>query len=133
MHSLKLTRLALGAPPEIAGAGVLQVGTGDRIEAARPVEARGDLMGDRFVLPEAGLAGGADRVFVQSHRLHLSTFDAGDLGANERRAIAEILWAALGPRLELSVVGYDRLHEFGPLTGVRLVILGGMCERAVEV
>src|SRR5215469_18476182 len=52
VRSVDLPDLAVGAPAQIAVAGVSQIGVGDRLETARRVEPRSNFMCDSLVLDE---------------------------------------------------------------------------------
>ena len=73
----------------------------DFLEAARRVEARGELVGERLVVDKAVCAGRADGLFVEALGIELAAFDPGDLRADQRGAVLEILRAILRPDLEL--------------------------------
>ena len=102
---VELPHLAIGSPAQIAVAGVPQIHMGNLLEATRRVEARGEFVGERLVVDKAVGAGRADGLFVEPLGIELAAFDAGDLRADQRGAVLEILRAILGPDLELSVVG----------------------------
>ena len=64
---------------------------------------------------KAVVAGRADGLFVEALGIELAAFDAGDLGADQRGAVLEILRAVLRPDLELLVMGGQRLQMRWPL------------------
>src|SRR5215813_9799283 len=97
MEAIELAQLAVGIPAQIAAAGVPQIELRDLLEAAPRIEARGQFIGQSFVLNEALLARGADGLLVESLGFQLAAFEAGDLGADQRRAGLEILGAVLRP------------------------------------
>ena len=82
----------------------------DLLEAARRVEARGELVGERLVVDEAVGVGRADGLFVKMLGVELAAFDPRDLRADQRGAVLEVLRAILRPDLELSVVGGQSLE-----------------------
>ncbi len=84
-------------------------------------------------MDEAAVARGADRLLVEAHRRLAVALDARDLGADERRAVAEVLRAVLRPHLELLAVGDERAEVLGPLVVRRGVVAGRARERAIEV
>ena len=100
VEGVEVAHLAVGSPAEVAGPGLPQVGVGDRRGAARGVEAGGDLVGDRLVVDEAVRARGRDGALVEVHGVELASFDAGDLGGDEERAVLEVLRAGGGPAAE---------------------------------
>ncbi len=60
--------------------------------------------GNAFVLDETALARQADGLLVETLGVERSLFDAGDLGADQRRAVSEILGAVMRPYLKLPVM-----------------------------
>ena len=68
MELIELPHLAIGAPTEVAVAGIPQIAMRDLLEAARRIEACGKLVGERLVVHEAVVAGGADGLFVEALR-----------------------------------------------------------------
>ena len=53
---IELPDLAIGAPAEITGPGVPEIGVGDGLEAARRIEPRGKFVAKALVLHEAAVA-----------------------------------------------------------------------------
>ncbi len=98
---VELLHLGVGAPAEVAGAGLAQVGVGGREQAARAVKPRGELAGDGLVLDEAALSRRGDGLLVEPHRLRFLPAEPGDLGADQGVFVEEVLGAARGPRAEL--------------------------------
>src|SRR6516165_6111857 len=86
------------------------MGMGTGLEAARSVEARGQLVGERLVLNEPIVAGRTDGLFVEAHRIKLAPFDARDLRGHECGAVLEILRTVLRPNVELPVLSYQSLE-----------------------
>ena len=103
-----------------------------RLIAAGKIELRSKFVRNALVLSEAVLARRSDGLFIQTLGLRLPTFDAGDLGANQCRAVPEILGAILRPGLELLVVGGECLPILGPLLGRCRVVLCSPRERVIE-
>ena len=122
---VELPHLAVGAPAQIAVAGVPQIHVRDLLEAARRVEARGEFVGERLVVNEAVGARRADGLFVEALGVELAAFQAGDLGADQRGAVLEVLRAILRPDLELSVVGGQSLQMLLALVGGCGIAAGG--------
>ena len=104
MDRVELPHLAIGSPTQIAVAGVLQIHTGNLLEATRRVEAGGELVGERLVVNKAVGAGRADGLFVEALGIELTAFDPRDLGADQRGAVLEIVRAIRRPDLQLPVV-----------------------------
>src|SRR3954447_25791423 len=94
---IELPYLALGAPAEITIPRLAQMGVGGCLGAARVVEPGGRLIGDRFVLNEAVIAGRANCLFVETHGVAFAAFDPGHFRAYQCRTIVEILRAILRP------------------------------------
>ena len=100
--------MPVGAPAQVAVAGIAHDrASANWLEPARPVEARGTLVGDRFIVDKAILARRADGLFVQTFGIEVAALQAGDLGADQRGAVLEILRAILRPDLELLVMRSD--------------------------
>ena len=102
----------------------------DVIEATGRVEARRQFVAKRLVLDEAIDAGRADALLIEPHRIDVTAFQARDLGADQCRAVFEILRALPGPDLELPVMG-------GQSSEMRVLLVGsvtncGMRQSAVE-
>ena len=89
IHLVELPHLAVGAPTEVAVRGRRADRRGDLLEAARRVEARGKLVGERLVVDEAVRAGRADGLFVEALGVELAALDAGDLRADQRGAVSQ--------------------------------------------
>ena len=110
-----MPHLALGAPTQIAVAGVPQIGLGNRLEATRRVEAGGQFVGERLIVNEAVGAGRADGLFVEALGIELAAFEARDLGADQGGAVLEIVWAIRRPELEVPVVGGQCVEMLLPI------------------
>src|SRR5215470_18402281 len=104
MPLLQLPHLAIGAPTPVAVARILQMQLRDLLEPTRRVETRGELVRDSLVVDESVAAGRPVGLLVQAHRIEIATFDAGDLRADQRGAVLEILRAMLGPLSQLPVM-----------------------------
>src|SRR5258707_2321633 len=104
MKLFELPHLAIGSPPQIAVAGVLQIHSRDLLEATRRVEARGQFIGERLIVNKAVCASRADGLFVEALGIKLPAFDPRYLGADQRGAIFEVLRAIVRPGLELFVM-----------------------------
>ena len=95
---VELPRLAIGAPAQVTVARLSQINVREIFETARPVEARGQFVGDRLIVDEAVGARRADGLFVEPIGVELAALDARNLGADQRGAVLEIL-RAVPPRL----------------------------------
>ena len=84
-------------------------------------------------MDEAVGARRADGLFVETLGIELAALDAGDLGADQRGAVLEILRAILRPDLELPVMRSHSVEVLLSLAGRRRVAAGGPGQRAVEV
>src|ERR1700676_259478 len=89
MKLFELPHLAERAPAQVTAPRPPQIRVGDRIEAARRVEARGQLMGQALVLDEAVLACRADGLFVEALGVQFALFQTRDLAANTSRPVGE--------------------------------------------
>ena len=116
MKLFELPHLAERAPAKIAAPRIPQIGVGDRLEAARRVEPRGHLMGQTLVLHETMLAGRSNGLLVQTHRIGVSPFEAGDLGRHQRVLVGESRRIVVGPLAQLFPV---RRQEFAPHCSAR--------------
>ncbi|XXZ26834.1 hypothetical protein WME89_26585 [Sorangium sp. So ce321] len=68
-------------------------------------------------MDKSAFARGADGLLVQMLRFVPFAADARDLGADQRRAIAEVFRAARSPGLDLPVMGDERREVLRPLVG----------------
>ncbi len=130
---IELPNLAIGSPAGIAGAGLAQIGLGELVKSARPVEGGGALIGDRLVVNESVASGRADCLLIQTLGLELAAFETGDLGADQRGAVLEVLLAVLSPLLELAVVGGQSLEMAATLRRAGCVAECGPHQRGVEM
>ena len=105
MKLFELPHLAIGSPTQIAVARVLQIHTGNLLEATRRVEAGSEFIGERLIVDKAVGAGRADGLFVEALGIDFPAFDPRYLGADQRGAVLEIVRAIRRPELELPVVG----------------------------
>src|SRR5262249_41069222 len=103
MQLLELPHLAIGSPAQVAVTGVSQAQVRDPGEPTRPVETGGELVGYRLVVDEAVRASRVRGLFVQAHRVEITTLDAGNFGANQGRPVLEILRTMLCPEFELPI------------------------------
>src|SRR5215831_17300397 len=101
MELIELPHLSVGAPSQIATPRVSQVEMCDFVEATRRVKASGQLVGERLVMNKAVYACRRDGALVQLHRLERPSLDTGDLGADQRCTILEVLQAILREGLKL--------------------------------
>src|SRR3979409_480054 len=125
--------LATGSPTQIAVAGVLQIHTGNLLEAARRIEAGSEFIGERLVVNKAVGAGRTDGLFVEALGIELLAFDPRDLGADQRGAVLEIVRAIRRPDLELLVMRSDSVQVLLPPAGRNRIAAGGSRQRVVEV
>src|SRR5215510_2959538 len=98
---VELFYLAIGSPTEVAVPGFAQIRIRDSVERARRVKAGGGLVGNRLIMDESVCVRGADRLFIEPHRVELAAFYSCDFRANQGGAIFEILGAILRPNCEL--------------------------------
>src|SRR5258706_8425969 len=93
MKLFELPHLAIGSPTQIAVAGVLQIRTGNLLEATRRIEAGRQFIGERLIVNKTVGASRADRLFVEALGIKLPAFDPRYLGADQRGAVLEIVRA----------------------------------------
>jgi hypothetical protein len=129
---IELPYLAERTPTEIAIAGVSKIRVCARLKAAGEIELRSEFVRNALVLSEAVLARRSDGLFIQTLGVQFPAFDAGDLGADQRRVIPEILGAILRPEIDLLVVSGECLQILGPLLGRCKVVLCRPRERVKE-
>jgi hypothetical protein len=113
--------------------GVSQVRMGDRFKTTRRVESRGQFVGERLIMGKAVGLSRADGLFVEALGIEFAAFDPGDLGADQRGAIFEILRAIFRPYFQLSVVRGQSLEMLLSLVGRCGVPGCGAGQRAVKV
>src|ERR1700687_5985745 len=99
-----LWSMALCSPTLKAVGGVLQIHTGNLLEAARRIEAGSEFVGERLIVNKAVGASRADGLFVEIHRVNVAAVDASNLRADQRGAVLEIVRAVRRPEQELPVV-----------------------------
>src|SRR5260370_2554613 len=133
MMLLELPHLAIGSPAKIAVAGVLQIHTGNLLEATRRIEAGSEFICEALIGNKAACAGRADRPFVEVHRLNVAAVDAGNLGVDQRGAGFEILRAILRPYFELPLVGGQSLDMLSTPVGGRGIAGRRLAKRTIEV
>src|SRR5262245_20128889 len=109
MKLIQLPHLAVGSPTQIAGPGLPQIGVCDSREAASRVEASRKLVGDRLVVDKAVGTRGRDGALVEVHGIERPSFDTGNLSADQRSTVLEVLRAVRRPALKLSLVTLKRL------------------------
>ena len=114
---VELLYFSVGSPTVVAVPRIPEIGVGERLEAARRVKARGDLIGERLIMDKAVRAGRTDRLFVQALCIQLSAFDARNLRPHQRGAVFEILRAMFRPYLELFVVNSESIEMLPALVG----------------
>ena len=119
---VELLHLAERAPAVVAVPRVAEIRVGNRLEAARQVEPRGHLMGQRFVLDEAVLASRLNGLLVQTHRVDVAAFDAGDLSQHQHVLVGERRRIVFGPLAQLFPVRRQEVAPPGLLVGRRVLI-----------
>src|SRR5262249_15703221 len=91
MELIELLHLSVGSPSYIALSCVSQVEMRDLLESARGVEAGSQLVGERLVVDEAVCACRHDGALVEVHSIERASLDPGDLSADQRCTILEVL------------------------------------------
>ena len=94
---VELGDLGQRSPAGVATAGLRKVDVRQLFETAKVVELGGQLAGERLVLEEAALRGGADRLVKETHRLHVVAFEARPFRRDQGMLMRERRRAALGP------------------------------------
>src|ERR1700730_3545971 len=133
MKLFELPHLAISSPTQIAVAGVLQIHTGDLLEATRRIEARSQLVGERLIVHKAVCAGRVDGLFVEALGIELAAVEAGNLRADQRGTVCKILRAVLGPFLKLAVMRGQCLQMPGPLRIAGCAAERGPRQRGIEM
>ena len=113
----ELPRLAIGSPTQIAVACVLQIRTGNLLEATRRIEAGSEFIGERLIVNKAVGASRADGMFVEALGIEFPAFDPRYLGADQCGAVLEIVRAIRRPDFELSVMGSQSCDVLLALVG----------------
>src|SRR6516164_8969469 len=104
MELIELPHLSVGSPSEITPACISQVEMCDLLESTRRVKARSEFVGERLVVDETVCACRRDGALVEVHGIERASLDPGNLSADQRGAVLEVLWAVLHPEFELTVV-----------------------------
>src|SRR6266436_3505208 len=107
---VELSHLPDGSPTEVAIACAPQIQVRDLPEPTRRVKARGQFVSERLIVNKAICAGRADRLLVETLSIELAALDPGDLCADKRSAVLEILRAVPRPNVKLVVVGFQGLE-----------------------
>src|SRR5438128_1506249 len=115
MRLFELPHLPAGAPAQIAVPGVAEIGVSDRLEAARSVEARSELVRERLVLDETVLPRQPDGVFIQALRVQMPVLGPRELGPDEREAVSIVVGTVVGPELELLQLLREEAGKLLPL------------------
>ena len=97
MALVQLCDLAECPPAEVTAARAAEIVLGYRVEAARRVEPRSELVGHGLVLDEIVRVRQPDGIFVQALGVQLPAFEARDLRGDQRHTVREILGAVLCP------------------------------------
>src|SRR5262249_19732364 len=108
MELIELPHLSVGAPSQIAPPCVSQVEMGDLLEAARRIQAGGQLVGECLVVDKAVCACRPDGALVQVHGLKRASLDTGNLGSDQRCTILEVLRTIRCRGLKLLPVSRER-------------------------
>src|SRR5262249_14067806 len=130
---IELPHFAVGSPPDIALSRLSQVQIRDLREPARRVEAGSQLISKRLVVDKAVCACRRDGALVQVHGLEWASLDTGNLGADERGTILEILRAIRRPCPKLSLVPPNCFSLLGASVEADGIALCGPSQRGIEV
>src|SRR5580693_9488352 len=107
VQPVEMFYFSVGSPASIALPRIPEIGVSECIEATSGVEARGDLIGERFIVDKAIRAGRTDRPFVQLNGIESSSFDARNFCPDQCGAIFEILRAKFGTNCQLFVMSSE--------------------------
>jgi hypothetical protein len=120
---LKLPHLAIGPPACVAVPGIPHVKIRDLLEAVRCVEARGEFVGDSYVVDKTARM---DRVkcSLAVHCIKIMALKAGNLSADERSAVLKILRAIRRPQQQLLVMLGHNIQVLLPLSGCHGITAG---------
>src|SRR5215813_13819472 len=133
MKLIELPDLSIGAPSQIAPPCVSQVEMCDLVEAARRVEAGSQLVGERLVVDEAVCACRRDGALVQIHGIERASLDAGNLGADQRCTILEVLRAIRRPGPKLPLMRAKCFSMFGVRVGSYGFASCGAAQASIEM
>ena len=118
----ELPDLALGAPAEITGLCVPQIGVADRLEAARSVEPRSQFVSQTLVLHETVLARRSNGLLVETHGVGVPPFEAGDLGRHQGVFVGERRRIIFRPFAQLFPMRRQQVAPLGLVVGRRVLI-----------
>ena len=119
-------------PTQVAIPGVSKIRICARLIAAGEVELRSEFVRNALVLSEPVLPRRSDGLLIQALGVQFPAFDAGDLGADQRHAVREILRAILRPEIDLLMVGGECFQILGPLLARCKVVLSRPRERVIK-
>ena len=91
----------------------------DLLEATRRVKAGGQLMRERLVVDKAVCACRRDGTLVQVHGIERASLDAGNLSADQRCTILEVLRTIRRPAPKLLFVRPKRFSVLVVVVGAR--------------
>src|ERR1700743_3528979 len=127
----ELPHLAERAPAQIAAPRLPQTGMGDRLDAARRVEARAHLMGHALVLHEAVLASRLNGALVQTHGVGVPPLEPGDLRRYQGAFVAKGGWIVLSPHAQLLPMGRKEVAPPSLLVGRSVLVERRHCQRRI--
>src|SRR5262249_50962728 len=119
-------------PAKITVARVAQTVLRDALETTASVEACGKLVGERLVMDEAIGPRQALGALVEIHRLERAAFQPGDLRADQRGAVSEILRAMLRQDFELTAAARHCLEVPFAFAGLGGIAGSGVGKRGEE-
>src|SRR5258708_34993358 len=122
MKLFELPHLAERAPAKIAAPRLPQTGVGDRIEAARREEPRGQLVGQTLVLAKTVVTRPSNGLLVQTHCIGVSRFEPRDLGGPPPVLTRKSRWIVFGPLAQLLPVRNQEVAPSGPRGGSTLLM-----------
>src|SRR5262249_38217612 len=133
MELIELAHLSVGTPPQIAPPRISQVEMCNLLEAAVRVKAGSQLIGKRLVVNKSVCACRSDGALVQVHGLEWACRETGNLGADQRRTILEVLRTIRCPAQKLSLVPFDRFSMHGVWISANGLAACSAGQRGIEV
>src|SRR5262249_47776854 len=133
MELIELPHLSVGAPSQIAAPRVSQVEMGDVFEATRRVKASSQLVGERLVVDEAVCACRRDGALVEVHGIEWAFLDTGNLSADQRGTILEVLRTIRRPGPKLALVLSKCFSMLGVRVGAQGLAPRGATQAGIEM
>src|SRR5580658_9212841 len=130
---VQLRYFAISPPTLIAIPGFVQIRICKRLETTSCVEARGDLVGYRFIVNESVCVRRANGFFVKAFGLDNAAFYSRDFSTHECGTVFKIVWAILRPNYQLPMTSSESLEMVSLLIRRGRIPRRSVGERAIEV